>query len=232
MGVITPSGNTVVERVTMAILENFPDITPLFSRTPVFGETDLFPKSYDLDGMLAAAQLLAHANPEVLVWNGSKGVKIGVSRDHDFCRLVRRETGIDCSTSIIAMDEVLKARNIKRVALISPYDEHYVDGLVAGLEAEGYDTIDTCFSSLKDNISFAAVRGETISEMLRKVAAKKPEAILAICTNLPAAPVVARMEAELGIPIYDSTSIGVWKGLKMMDVDAKPAAAWGSLFAQ
>ena len=76
IGVITPSGNTVVERVTQAIVANFPGVSSLFSRTPVFGESDPFPKSYGVGDMLTAAKLLAHAKPDVLVWNGSKGAKI------------------------------------------------------------------------------------------------------------------------------------------------------------
>ena len=52
VGTITPSGNTVVERVTLAVLRDFPEVSPHFSRTPVHGERDPFPAGYDLDGML------------------------------------------------------------------------------------------------------------------------------------------------------------------------------------
>ncbi|MDB5846627.1 MAG: hypothetical protein JWP29_379, partial [Rhodoferax sp.] len=37
IGFITPSSNTVVERVTLAILRDFPQVSPHFSRTPVVG---------------------------------------------------------------------------------------------------------------------------------------------------------------------------------------------------
>jgi maleate isomerase len=43
----------------------------------------------------------------------------------------------------------------------------------------------------------------------------------------------APLEAELGLPVYDSTALGVWHALRLCGVDCRPAAAlWGSLFAE
>ena len=52
--------------------------------------------------------------------------------------------------------------------------------------------------------------------MVRQVAAAKPQAIVCLCTNFPAAVVAAPMEAELGIPVYDSTALGVWHALQLV----------------
>ena len=231
IGVITPSGNTVVERVTQAILSRFPGVTPLFSRTPVFGESDPFPKSYGVPDMLAAAKLLAHAKPDVLVWNGSKGAKIGIGHDREFCALVQAETGIPCGSSIIAMDEVLRQRSIRRVAIVSPYDSEYQQGLVEAVQKMGYDVVAERHVELKDNISFASIPADRISRMVREAADAKPEAVLTLCTNFPAAPVIPAIEAETGITMLDSVSIGVWEALRMAGIDTSPARSWGRLFA-
>jgi hypothetical protein len=55
IGTITPSGNVVVERVTTAILQDFPEVSGHFSRIPVFGSSDAYKDDYDWDGMLGAA---------------------------------------------------------------------------------------------------------------------------------------------------------------------------------
>ncbi|RZJ02366.1 MAG: Asp/Glu/hydantoin racemase [Haliea sp.] len=230
MGVITPSGNTVVERVTMAILQAYPGVTPLFSRTPVFGAADAFPASYDLDGMLGAARLLAHAQPEVLVWNGSKGAKIGVAHDHAFAARVTQDTGIACTTSIIGMERVLKERGLRRVAVVTPYDSHYQTVLVSALAEAGHQVVGECHAGLGDNLSFASFERERIADMLRQAAACRPDAILVLCTNFPAAPVAPALERELGLPIFDSTSLGVWQALQVMGLDPRVAGAWGRLF--
>jgi maleate isomerase len=44
---------------------------------------------------------------------------------------------------------------------------------------------------------------------------------------------VAPLEAELGLPIYDTTALGAWHALRLAGVDTRPAAArWGSLFKE
>jgi len=230
IGTITPSGNTIVERVTLAVLREFPEVSAHFSRTPVFGDRDPFPDSYDFDGMLAAARLLAHASPDVLIWNGSKGGSVDFALDRELVAQIKNATGLACTTSVLALDELLTARGVKRFALVSPYDAGYQQRVIKTFARAGYDCVAEAHSDLRDNLSFARVPGADIAAMLRTVAAAKPEAIVTFCTNFPAAAVVADMEAELGLPIYDSTLLPVWKGLKMAGVDTRRGRAWGSLF--
>ena len=51
-----------------------------------------------------------------------------------------------------------------------------------------------------------------------------------ICTNLRAAPLVAALEQETGIPIYDTIATAVWKSLVLTGVDPALVTGWGSLF--
>ncbi|MCX7154076.1 MAG: Asp/Glu/hydantoin racemase [Proteobacteria bacterium] len=230
IGTITPSGNTIVERVTLAVLRDFPEVSAHFSRTPVFGDRDAFPDSYDFEGMLAAARLLAHASPDVLVWNGSKGGSVDFALDHELVARIKDATGLACTTSVLALDEVLKAAGVRRFALVSPYDAIYQQKVIKTFARAGYDCVAEAHSDLRDNLSFAKVPAADIATMLRKVAAAKPEVIVTFCTNFPAATVVADMEAELGLPIFDSTLLPIWKGLKMAGVDTRRGRVWGSLF--
>jgi maleate isomerase len=197
----------------------------------VFGSVDPFPDGYDLEGMMAAARLLAHAAPDVLVWNGSKGGSVDFGLDHDFVAMVKAETGIACTTSTLALDEVLKKTGVTRFALVSPYDAGYQDKIINTFAREGYACVASAFSDLRDNLSFARVAAADIATMLRTVAAAKPQAIVTFCTNFPAGVVVAEMEAELGIPIYDSTVLPVWKGLRLAGIDTSRSRAWGRLFS-
>ena len=230
MGTITPSGNTVVERVTLAVLSDFPEVSPHFSRTPVHGERDPFPDSYDFDSMLVTARLLEHAKPGVIVWNGSKGGSIDFALDRELCRRITAETGVPATTSTLALDDVLKATGVRQYALVSPYDTKYQDKTVAAFARAGYRCVAEAHSGLTDNLSFASVPADAIALMLRQVACAQTEAIVTFCTNFPAAPVVPALEAELGIPIYDSTVLAVWKALKVSGVDTRRGRRWGRLF--
>jgi len=93
IGTITPSGNIVVERMTTAILTDFTVVSGHFSRIEVVGSTDAYKDDYDWDGMMRAADLLSHADPDVICWNGSKGGSIGLHADRSLCERITAATG-------------------------------------------------------------------------------------------------------------------------------------------
>lgn len=230
IGVITPSGNDVVERTTIAICAALPGVSVHFSRTPVFGDRDPHPASYDWDGMLGAAKLLAHVDPAVIVWNGSKAAAIDIALDHELVQRIGGETGRRATTSILALDEVLRADGIRRIGVISPYDAAYGAKVDATLAKAGYDIVASKHRGLADNLSFSRIPLDEIAAMARLVAESRPQAIVAVCTNFPAAAVAAEIEAEHGIPVYDTVALGVWASLRAVGVDTRPVRAWGRLF--
>ena len=237
-GTITPSGNTVVERVTIGVLRHLDSASAHFSRTPVFGSADPSPDAYATEGLLAAARLLAHAAPQVLLWNGSKGVGIGFAHDHALVAALERETGIRSTTSVIGLERLLRARGMRRLAVVTPYSPAGHAKALACLAAEGFACVGDAAGGLSDNLSYASVPPAQIMAMGRAAVAAAAaqggaEALLCLCTNFPAAVVAAPLEAELGIPVWDTTALGVWHALRLAGCDTTPAAAaWGSLFAQ
>ena len=231
IGTITPSSNTVVERVTLGVLRDFPSVSAHFSRISVVGEHDPLPDRYDLDGMLNAARLLSHANLDILVWNGSKGITIGIDHDRELCHQIEAETGIKTTTSVLGLERVLQAWGVQRIGVVTPYSKAYQDKTIAALEQQGYICVAEAHSGLADNYSYSQVLPAAITTMLRQVAAGKPDAIITVCTNFPAAPLAGTLEQELGIPIFDTTSLGVWQALKQTGIDTSPGQAWGSVFA-
>lgn len=233
VGTITPSGNTVVERITLGIARELPEVSMHFSRTPVFGSSDPSPDGYAAEGLLAAARLLAHAAPDVLLWNGSKGAGIGFEHDRALVQAITAETGLRATTSILGLDALLRARGIRRLGIVTPYSEASQKKTLDCLAREGYDCVADACAGLSDNLSYASVPLERIAAMARTVAAARPQAIVCLCTNFPAAVLAAPLEAELGLPVYDSTALGVWHALQLAGVDARAAAgSWGSLFGQ
>ena len=232
LGWITPSANTVVERVTLGILREFPDVSPHFSRTSVVGARDPFPASYDFDDMLAAARLLGDARLDVVAWNGSKGGSLDFALDHDLVARIEMVTGARSTTSTLAIDRVFREDGVKRFALACPYLDAYRDRIVATFGREGFECVAARNSGLSDNYSFSQIAPDAIVAMLRDVAKSKPQAIVTFCTNFPAAPLVAEMEDELGIPIYDTVTMAVWGALRLAGIGTNPGRAWGKVFAR
>jgi maleate isomerase len=230
IGWITPSANTVVERVTLGILRGFPDVSPHFSRTSVVGAIDPFPLTYDFDDMLATAKVLGDAQLDVVAWNGSKGGSLDFGLDRQLVERIEHLTGAKSTTSTLAIDAVLREDRVKRFALACPYVDSYRERIVRSFAREGYECVAARSFGLSDNFSFSQIPLDDIAAMLREVAKEKPQAIIAFCTNFPAAPIVAEMERELGVPVYDSVTMGVWGALKLIGIDTRAGRDWGQVF--
>lgn len=213
----------------MGVLRDFPQVSCHFSRTPVFGSSDPYPDSYDWDGMLGAAGLLAHADPDILTWNGSKAGGIRFSLDDELAA----RAGRPLTSSTLALRELLAARGWRRIGLVTPYSAEGGAKVERTFAAEGYPCVSAVHATLADNLSYAAIPAERINAMCGEAASARPDVIIAWCTNLPAAPLVARIEAETGLSMIDSTSLAIWGALRRLGIDTTPAAAaWGSIFAE
>jgi maleate isomerase len=232
IGMITPSANIVVERVSAAVLASFPEVSAHFSRTTVKGSHDDFPNTYDWEGMLGAARLLGDAKLDVICWNGSKAGSIGFDIDRELCRRITADTGIPATSSTLAIEAVLKKQGFSRIALVTPYAPEYQAKILKTFRAEGLTCVAEEHAGVTDNLRFAFIDDTVIAGMMRSVARFKPDAIIAYCTNFPAAHLVGPIEAEVSIPIYDSVSIGVWQALRTAGVSTGRGAKWGSLYTE
>ena len=212
LATITPSGNTVVEAVTQALLRDVPDVLPVFARIPVHGTSDPFPDSYDLEGMLRAAELLSHARPDVILWNGSKGGAIGLEHDRDLCGRITAATGIQATTSGLALEAALAARGATRIGLITPYNDAYQTKLIAAFVGRGWVVSAEDHLGLSDNLSYAATPREVILAQAEGVA-PECDVILGWCTNYP----VPLIGDELaGKPVWDATLLGARAALDVI----------------
>ncbi|MBV9286687.1 MAG: Asp/Glu/hydantoin racemase, partial [Hyphomicrobiales bacterium] len=95
----------------------------------------------------------------------------------------------------------------------------------------GFDCPAERHSGLTDNFAFAEVSERDIAGMARAVASEGVEAVAIVCTNMRAAPLVERLEAELGVPVYDSIATTLWKSLLLAEVPPASIQGWGRLFS-
>ncbi len=230
IGTITPSGNVVVERMTTAILAEFPAVSGHFSRIEVVGSTDAYQDDYDWDGMMRAAELLSHAAPDVICWNGSKGGSIGIGADRRLCERITAATGTPATTSSLAILEAFAVTGVHRFGLVTPYETGYAGRIPPHFLAEGYACVSEAHAGRSDNLAYCTIADADIAAMVRGVAGGRPDAIILYCTNFPGAHLVAELEAQTGIAVYDSVSACVAKCLRLIGEPVSPGGRWGSLF--
>ena len=131
--------------MTTAILADFPVVSGHFSRIEVVGSTDAYKDDYDWDGMMRAAELLSHAEPDVICWNGSKGGSIGLDADRRLCERItggHRKASDDVEPR--SSWKPLPATGVRRFGLVTPYASGYAGRIPPHFLAQGYACVARC----------------------------------------------------------------------------------------
>jgi maleate isomerase len=231
---LTPSSNTTLEPVTSAMVSGLAEVSAHFARFPVteISLRDAALGQFDVEKILQAARLLADAHVNVIGWNGTSSGWLGFEADQLLCEQITGATGIPATTSVLALNEILAAKDAHDFALVTPYLDDVQKRIVENYQRSGFRCVAERHLGLDVNFSFAGVTDDQIRSMTREVAAAGPKAITTFCTNLKAAPLVDELERELSIPIYDTIATVVWKALRIAGVDTRRVSGWGSLFAE
>lgn len=232
LGMLTPSSNTVLEPVTTAMLAGLPETSAHFGRFKVteIALTREALGQFDDSEILGAAELLSHAKVGVIGWSGTSASWRGFDTDEALCRRITEATGIPACTSVLALNELFARLGVRRFGLVTPYLDDVQGRIIANYAAAGLECVAERHHGLRDNFSFSEVDADTLRTMVREVAAARPEAIVILCTNLRGGPLVAELEAELGIPILDSVATVVWKSLCLVGADPRRVRGWGRWF--
>jgi maleate isomerase len=230
---LTPSSNTVLEPVTCAMLAGLSGVTAHFSRFRVteIALSGQALQQFDDTEILRAAELLAHARTGVIAWNGTSAAWLGFDRDERLCDRIRAATGVKACTSVLAFRDIFCARGITRVGLVTPYRDDVQARIAANWSAAGFACPAERHLGLQDNFSFAGVEPEEIAAMARAVAAEGCDAVAILCTNMRGATIAPALEAELGVPVYDSVAVTLFQSLRIAGRDPRAVKGWGSLFS-
>jgi maleate isomerase len=232
LGMLTPSSNTTLEPVTTAMIAGLPEASAHFGRFRVteIALSDKALGQFDDSEILRAAELLAHAKVGTIGWNGTSSGWLGFDADERLCRRITEATGIPACTSVLALNEIFTLTGVKRFGLVTPYLDDVQAAIVRNYARSGFECITERHLRLRDNFSFSEVSADEIRAMVRDAVKAKPDAITIFCTNLRGAPLVEELEAETGIPIYDSIATVVWKALRLVGADTRRIKGWGRLF--
>ncbi|MGE2832682.1 maleate cis-trans isomerase family protein [Mycobacterium sp. SMC-4] len=214
IGMLTPSSNTCLEPTTYRLLGNSSDVTVHFQRVPVTrisldGDSV---RQFNEQTMVAAARMLADATPDVIVWNGTSGSWLGIDHDRQLCQQITDALGVPATTSTLAMLEACRAFGVNRLALVTPYTVELNARIREVYAANGIEIVIDSALGIEDNLAIARVQpGEVAAEVVRVAGDAHAAAVL--CTNLHGAEVVPELEAQLGIPVFDSVAVTLWHAL-------------------
>ncbi|WP_250959532.1 hypothetical protein [Rhizobium sp. CG5] len=205
IGVILPSSNRVVERVTQNILADYPGLDACFSRVPYEGHP---PDRYTLAPFRQAADMLAQARPEVILWNATRGALLGFEPDRQLCRMIEKRTGITATTTALATSRFLNQHHLKKIGLLAQGDEQEGKRLVQTFGGEGIDIVAGRNLGITDNFEASMVSNETLEGLVKELARDPLDAVLIWSTNLSGGRLATDLTKTLGIQVLDSTTLG------------------------
>jgi maleate isomerase len=231
IGHITPSSNTVLEPMTIAMSHATAAISHHFARIKVEAIT-LTPQhtsQFSLDAMLAAAELLADAGVDAIVWNGTSGGWNGIASDHALCAQITHRTGVPATTTMLAQLELLERAGLNRIGLALPYTDDVCARISQEFGAAGLEVVACANARVSNNQAMALLDEHTIRSLVRQAAVEAAECVLVFCTGVAGAHLVQELELELGRPVFDSVAVSLWKTLTMVGIEPR-LPGWGWLF--
>ena len=233
LGMLTPSSNTVLEPMTYAMLaDGTGKVSAHFSRFKVteigLGTPAL--QQFAYEPILAAADLLAHANCNVIAWNGTSASWLGFDRDEALVEMIESRTGIRAATCVLGYRELFNRLAAKRIGLVTPYTADVQAKIMDNWGRAGFQCVSEKHCGLSDNFSFAETSEAQIEDMIRATAAAACDAVAIVCTNMQGARVAAHLERELNVPILDSVAVTLWASLRRAGHKTDAFSKWGRLF--
>jgi maleate isomerase len=234
IGLITPSSNTVLEPEIYRLLHGVEGVSAHFARFTVLkiGMDQDARNQFDLEPQLAAAELLADCRPDVIAWCGTSGGWMGLDQDRALCAGITERTGCPATTSALAQIAAFQALGSQSYGLVTPYLPEIQAKIVETFGAEGLTCVAEEHLNDPGNFSFSTYAADQIAGMTRRVATGGPDAISIFCTNFNGAAVAPGLEAELGIPVIDSTALTLWHAMVLAGADPAIVQGQGALFQQ
>lgn len=232
LGMLTPSSNTVLEPVTCKMLADLEEVSAHFARFRVLriGLSEGALAQFALEPVIEAAGLLADAQVDVIAWSGTSAGWLGVESDRRLCEAITAKTGVPATTAVLALNEAMRMLEVRRIGLVTPYTSDVQERIVATYEAEGIEVVAERHLGDPGNYSFEQYEEDVLGGLVRDVAAARPQAVVALCTNLRSSGLAEAVERETGIAFLDSIAATVWSSLRLAHCNPARVCGWGGLF--
>ncbi|WP_434080930.1 maleate cis-trans isomerase family protein [Sanguibacter sp. Z1732] len=171
------------------------------------------------------AQDLHTINPEVMAYACTSGSFVGGLAGEAGIVSALRGGGFDHAvTTSGALLQALAVLDAQVVAVATPYDEPIAARLAAFLHQAGIAVSGLHSLGLSGRIW--TVPYQRTADLIRRAArasptlGRPPQAVVVSCTNLPTRPLIAPLEAELGIPVITANQATIWAALRTIGLSA------------
>jgi len=222
IGLIVPSSNTVCEP-EMALLA--PEGVAAYATRILFEPTLEGLKGIKDHVERAAAELSSEGVCSLIAFCCTVGSMIGGARyDEELIQMMEETSGTPALTTTTAVKAALKALDVQRIAIATPYTRQINELERNFMESMGYEVTD--ISGYHDTVQPDALRNDMIGRLPpeaaytlgREVNGLRNQAIFISCTNFRAIEIIDRLEQETGKPVITSNQATMWHSLRSQGI--------------
>jgi maleate isomerase len=230
IGLIVPSSNTTIEtelpelfrRRELASPERFSFHSARMRMTEVTPEAlaamDQQSDRCAVELADAECDVVAYACLVAIMAAGN-GAHVAAAERLSQAASTRRPTPV--VTSAGALSEAIKAIGARRVALVAPYLPPLTQRVIAYLDDQGIDVVDSISLGVADNRQVGRLDPGNLPSLARQLDLTQAEAIvLSACVQMPSLPAIPEVEAWSGLPVLSAATATAWQLLTTLRLDS------------
>ena len=150
----------------------------------------------------------------------------GKGGDEDINRRITAATGIPATSTSTSLLRALRALNVERLAVATPYLDELNERLDLFLAAHGIRVVSMLGLNAK---VIQDVTPQEIVQLARDCDSADADAVFVSCTTMKTAPYVAELEETLQKPVLSANQVSIWDAVQLTGIQpAMPAR--GRLF--
>jgi len=222
LGLIVLSTDETLEFEARRVLAGR-DVNLLHTRIPARADVTPGDLAAMAGEMTATAELLPPGLDAVAYACTSGATVIGPDRVAGLIRAAH--PGVPVTDPMSAVIAALRALDVSRIAMVSPYVEDVTRPMRAHMAEHGIETVGALSFGQKEDRTVARIaERSTLAAILRAAEGTTAQAVFTSCTNLRSFGILDEAEAALGIPVISSNSAVLWHLLR---ISGRTGAGWG-----
>ena len=141
--------------------------------------------------------------------------------------LAKQDTKV--TTPITSAIKALKALDIKKISIFTPYTKMINDSVVNYFNKENIIINSLTYFDIASDLDIGKVDEDHLFEVLSKIDLKDSDALFVSCTALPVLSIIDELEKKLNRIILSSNQTLIWDALSLIG-NKEPVVGFGKIF--
>ncbi len=222
-GCIIPSSNRMVEQEMLAAFP--PGVQAHVTRLRMTG-----PNRGPLDAVLPrveeATRALTDARCQVVAFHcTANSMQEGRAGEERILAAMRRAGATRATTTATAVRRAFDALGVRKIVLVTPYDQATTDHEAEFLHEAGYQVLHAQGFALAGSDAYCATPPSFWCDRALEAERNDAEVYFVSCANISVFSVIEELEQRLGRPVVTSNQAVVWDCVRELDLPPQSAGA-------